>query len=173
MMNKTELGKQIYDSCYLRGEFTLRSGTKSANYFDKYQFESNPVLLRGIARLMTPLIPEDTEILAGLEMGGVSLSTALSLETGLLQVQVRKEAKKYGTKKLAEGVSVKNKNVTIIEDIITTGGQIILSAEELRRLGANVANAMGVIERDSFGRVNLQKNEIKLITLFTAEEISS
>lgn len=170
-MNKAELGKQIYSVSHLTGEFELHSGTISNEYFDKYQFESNATLLKEIARKMAQLIPPNTEVLAGLEMGGISLSTALSLETGLLQVQVRKEAKKYGTKKLAEGIDIAGKNLTIVEDIITTGKQIILSANDLRALDANIEYALGVIERNPQGRKNLEENGIKLITLFTSDEL--
>ena len=171
-MNKSELGRQIYNVAHLTGEFTLSSGITSNEYFDKYQFESNPIFLKEIARQMVHLLPSNVDVLAGLEMGGISLSTALSLRTGLPQVQVRKEAKKYGTRKLAEGIDVTGKNLTIIEDIITTGRQIILSANDLRKLGANVEYALGVIERNPQGRRNLEENGIKLITLFTAEELS-
>ncbi len=172
LMNKAELGSQIYTASHLTGRFELHSGIMSDEYFDKYQFESNPTLLKEVARQMAQLVPSDTDILAGLEMGGISLSTALSLETGLPQVQVRKEAKKYGTKKLAEGPDIAGKNLTIVEDIITTGKQIILSANDLRILGANVEYALGVLERNPKARENLQENKIKLITLFTAEELA-
>ncbi len=170
-MNKAELGRQIYASSHLIGEFKLHSGIISNEYFDKYQFESDPFLLKEVAKQMAQLIPPNTDILAGLEMGGISLSTALSLETGLPQVQVRKKAKEYGTMKLAEGIDIAGKNLTIIEDIITRGKQIILSANDLRNLGANIEYALGIIERDPQARKNLQENKIELITLFTAEEL--
>jgi orotate phosphoribosyltransferase len=173
-VNKSELGRKIYDVAHLTGrDFTLSSGIISNEYFDKYQFESNPFLLGEIAEQMQLLLPIETEVLAGLDMGGIALSTALSLRTGLPQVQVRKEAKKYGTMKLAEGIDIAGKNLTIIEDIITTGRQIILSASELRELGANIEYALGVIGRNPQGKLNLQKNGIELITLFTARDLSS
>lgn len=146
-MTKPELARKIYDICYLRGEFKLRSGQISNEYFDKYRFESQPTLLKEIAKLMAPLIPPKTDILAGLELGGVPVATALALETGLPVLFVRKKAKDYGTCQFAEGLDYKSKNVCIIEDIVTTGGQVLLSAKDLRDSGAIVENVLCVIHR--------------------------
>ena len=110
-MTRQELAKKIYDIAHLTGEFKLRSGQVSNEYFDKYRFEAQPTLLREIAKQMAPLIPAGTEILAGLEMGGIPIATALSLETGLPCVFVRKEAKEYGTCKFAEGLEISGKKV--------------------------------------------------------------
>ncbi|HEY1078725.1 MAG TPA: phosphoribosyltransferase family protein, partial [Bdellovibrio sp.] len=134
-MTKAELAKKIYDIAHLTGEFKLRSGQVSHEYFDKYRFEAQPTLLREIAKQMAPLIPVGTEILAGLEMGGIPVATALSLETGIPCVFVRKKAKDYGTCKFAEGLEIKGKKVCIIEDVVTTGGQVVLSTADLRSLG--------------------------------------
>ena len=87
---------------------------------------------------MKELIPDGTEVLAGLEMGGIPIATALSLETGIPLVMVRKKAKEYGTCKIAEGLEFKGKKVCVVEDVVTTGGQIILSAKDLRENGAIV-----------------------------------
>ncbi len=65
-----------------------------------------PTLLASIAEALAPLVPADTEVLAGLEMGGIPIATALSLHTGLPAAFVRKEAKKYGTARLAEGAEI-------------------------------------------------------------------
>lgn len=146
-MTKQELAKKIYDIAHLTGEFKLRSGQVSNEYFDKYRFEAQPNLLREIAKQMAPLIPPGTEVLAGLEMGGIPIATALSLETGLPCVFVRKEAKEYGTCKFAEGLEIKGKKVCIIEDVVTTGGQVVLSTADLRTLNADITHVLCVIHR--------------------------
>lgn len=74
----------------LEGSFVLRSGQHATHYFDKYRFEADPALLRRIARRMLDLLPSNTEVLAGLELGGVPIATAMSLESGLPAVFVRK-----------------------------------------------------------------------------------
>lgn len=170
-MTRDELCKAIYEVAHLQGNFKLRSGQISNEYFDKYLFESNPLILSEIAKYLAKQIPEDTEILAGLEMGGIPIATALSLETGIPVVFVRKKAKEYGTCKLAEGTDIKNKRVCIIEDVVTTGGQIILSSEDLKEFGAKLGTVMCVIERNPEGRRKLEEVGLNLKALFTMEEL--
>ncbi len=146
-MTHQELAHKIYNVCHLKGDFLLRSGQKSHEYFDKYRFESQPALLKEIAEQMKILIPPDTEILAALEMGGIPVGTALSLATGIPCVFVRKEAKAYGTCQFAEGLEIKNKKICIIEDVITSGGQVLLSVADLRKLGAHAHTVLCVIHR--------------------------
>lgn len=146
-MNHQELAQSIYQISHLKGDFLLRSGQRSAEYFDKYRFESQPRILQEIARQMSALIPAGTEVLAALEMGGIPVGTALSLATGIPCVFVRKEAKEYGTCKFAEGLDVQGKKLCIIEDVITSGGQVLLSAADLRGLEARVEHVLCVINR--------------------------
>lgn len=161
-MKLKKLAEKIYDVSHLTGEFKLRSGQVSNEYFDKYQFECRPKILKKIAKAMKKMIPEDTEILAGLEMGGIPLATALSFETGLPTVLVRKEAKAYGTAKLAEGPDIKGKKLCLIEDVITTGGQVAESTKELRELGAQVENVLCVIYRGQNQGKEPKLEELKL-----------
>ena len=146
-MDKAELARRVQQTCYLSGHFVLRSGRVTDFYFDKYQFEADPLLLRAVAQLAAPLVPAGTEILAGLELGGVPISTALSLLTGLPQALVRKEAKTYGTARLSEGPDVAGRRALVVEDVITTGGQVVSSTEELRARGALVDTVLCVIDR--------------------------
>lgn len=170
-MERKLLAKAIYDSAHLKGTFKLRSGQTSNQYFDKYLFESDPQLLAEIADQLKPLVPEGTEILAGLEMGGIPIATALSLKTGIPVVFVRKKAKEYGTCKLAEGIDVAGKKVCIIEDVVTTGGQILISKGDLTEFGAEITAVMSVIERDPQGRANLEDAGLAFISLFKMEEL--
>jgi len=115
-------------------------------------------------------IPADTEVLAGLELGGVPVATALSLSTGVPTAFVRKEAKTYGTAKLAEGAEIAGRRVLIVEDIVTTGGQVVLSARDLRERGAILLGALCVIDR-SGGAHQLAGENVELISLFTADDL--
>ena len=103
--------------------------------------------MQAVAELAASLVPPETEVLAGLELGGVPISTALSLLTGLPQVLVRKQAKTYGTAKLSEGPDVAGRRLLVVEDVITTGGQVVASTEELRARGALVSTVLCVIDR--------------------------
>lgn len=172
-LSKSDLAKKIYDICHLTGTFQLRSGTTSHEYFDKYRFESQPDLLREIARQMAPLIPADTQALAGLEMGGIPIATALSLQTGIPCAFVRKTAKDYGTCQFAEGLEVKGKKVCLIEDVITTGGQVILSAHDLRKIGAQISTVLCVIHRGTGKESKLEEIDLKMKALMTLQDLKA
>jgi orotate phosphoribosyltransferase len=171
-MSHSELAKEIVRVSYLRGEFRLRSGQVSSHYFDKYQFESNPLLLKRLAKEMVKKIPPSTEVLAGLELGGVPLATAISLEVELPVVFVRKTKKEYGTEKIAEGINIQGKKLCIIEDVITTGGQVLKSTEALRNAGAIVDFVICVIWRGNTQDNSLEKAGIQKLPLFDMEELS-
>ncbi len=173
-MQSRELAQRIFKVAHLTGEFKLRSGLISKEYFDKYRFEAQPNLLKAIAVAMKPLIPPGTQVLAGLEMGGIPVATALSLESGIPAVFVRKEAKTYGTCRIAEGLeSLKGMKVCVIEDVITTGGQVVLSCEDLRKEGALIENVLCVISRQQGGEENLKKSGLNMISLFTSVDLKS
>jgi len=141
------LAADIRTVASLRGEFRLRSGQLSSTYFDKYRFEARPDLLRRVAAEMIPLLPKGSEVLAGLELGGVPIATALSLATGLPAAFVRKQAKDYGTCLAVEGGSVAGRRVVLIEDVITTGGAIVDAARLVRAAGAEVVGVVCAIWR--------------------------
>tara|TARA_B100000809_G_C14968798_1_gene470114 strand:- start:162 stop:698 length:537 start_codon:yes stop_codon:yes gene_type:complete len=167
----TELAARIAARATLHGEFLLRSGTTSNIYFDKYLFESDPVLLREIAAAMQPLVPNDVDALAALEMGGIPVGTLLSQGTGLPLLFVRKEAKAYGTCKLAEGGKVEGQRLLIIEDVVTSGGQILLSAKALRDRGAIIDTVLCVVDRESGGTENLAEEGLTLRPLFRRSDL--
>lgn len=167
------LPARLYETAHLTGEFVLRSGMVATEYFDKYRFEGDPRLLAELTPLVAALLPADVEVLAGLELGGVPLATALSLHTGLPACFVRKKAKEYGTRRLAEGADIAGRRVTIIEDVATTGGQILASAGELRDRGAIVENALVVIDRETGGREALLEHGIELRALYTMTELQN
>jgi orotate phosphoribosyltransferase len=146
-VSKESLGADIVAAALLHGDFRLRSGQHSARYFDKYRFESDPVLLRRIAQRMLELVPAGTEVLAGLELGGIPIATAMSLESGLPLVFVRKEAKEYGTCKAVEGVQIEGRKVLLVEDVITTGGAVAEAAGQVRSIGAHVEAVVCAIWR--------------------------
>lgn len=168
---RTGVARRIRAAAHLTGTFTLRSGRTATEYFDKYRFEADPLLLDDIARLMAPLVPPATEVLAGLEMGGIPVVTALARHTGLPCTFVRKQAKPYGTCRLAEGADVEGRRVLVVEDVVTSGGQIVLSTADLRTLGAHVDAALCVIDRAQGGPEALAAEDIRLHALLTAEDL--
>ena len=167
----SELARLVGERCRLTGEFELRSGQTSTTYFDKYRFEGDPELLRRIAERMAPLIPDDTEVLAGLELGGVRVATTVSLATGLPAAFVRKEAKPYGTARLAEGADIEGRRVLVVEDVITTGGQVVESTAELRSLGAQIDTVLCVIDRSGGDHAQLDTIGVEIVALFNGDEL--
>ncbi len=171
-MDRTELARAIYDVSHITGTFTLRSGAVSNEYFDKYRFESEPGLLRVIAEAMADAVPDGTEMLAGLELGGVPLATMLSQVTGIPALFVRKEAKTYGTCQLAEGSDITGRRLTVVEDVVTSGGQVVISCGDLRERGAVVEHALCVIDREAGGPAALTEIGVELHPLFTMTELT-
>jgi orotate phosphoribosyltransferase len=167
----TTLAARVFAASHLTGTFVLRSGRKADHYFDKYRFESDPALLADIVAAMAPLVPPDVDGLAGLELGGVPLATMLSSVTGLPVYFVRKEPKKYGTEKVCEGGDVEGRRLVIIEDVVTTGGQVVLSVQDLRAEGAIVDHALCVIDREGGGGEVVGAEGIELRSLFTMRDL--
>ena len=148
-MDRDLLATDVNRACRLQGQFRLRSGQLSHEYFDKYLFESDPQLLRRVCNAMVPLVPVDTDLLGGLELGGVPLATVLSQLTGIPTLFVRKTAKTYGTCRLAEGADITGQRITLVEDVITTGGAVRDAAQALRSAHGSVSTVICAINRST------------------------
>ena len=170
-MDKRDLAKRIKTASYLTGQFKLRSGQTSSFYWDKYRFESDPVVLDAIVAELQKLLPPSFDKLAGLELGGVPLATGLSFKTGKPCLYVRKEAKTYGTCNLVEGGFRAGEAALVIEDVVTTAGQIRTSVCQMRELGLQVEHAFCVIDRESGGCENLAEIGCSLTSVFTLGEL--
>jgi orotate phosphoribosyltransferase len=167
------LARRIYEASHLTGAFVLRSGATSTEYFDKYLFESDPGLLREVAAALVDLLPDGIDALAGLELGGVPLATMVSQLSGLPTLFVRKEAKTYGTCRLAEGGEVEGRRLAVVEDVITSGGQVIESCRELRDRGAEIVAVLCVIDREAGGPEALAAEDLALRAAFTMSELNA
>ena len=167
------LAADIDATCRLTGEFTLRSGQVADTYFDKYLFEAQPALLARVAEQMLDLIPPDTELLGGLELGGIPLATVVSARTGTPALFVRKQAKEYGTCKLAEGPDVAGRRVTIIEDVITTGGAVRDATNALRAAGATVETVVCAIDRSPADANPLADVGLEVRSVLTRAELDA
>ena len=165
------LPARIRRSARVSGHFVLRSGVVSDTYFDKYQFESDPHLLRAIAQAMAPLVPPGTEVLAGLEMGGIPIVTVLSQVTGLPAAFIRKEPKAYGTCRYAEGMSLQGKRFVLVEDVVSSGGAIIDALTKLTADSMVPELALCVIDRQTGGSEALARVGLPLKSLFTFEQV--
>ncbi|GGJ46311.1 orotate phosphoribosyltransferase [Deinococcus roseus] len=161
-MSNDTLRERISDACLLNGNFKLRSGAIATHYFDKYRLESDPVLLRDIATALLPLLPEHFDGFAGLELGGVPIATVLGQLTFKPVYFVRKERKTYGTCQQVEGGDTFGKKLVVIEDVITSGGQLLESAALMRQEGALLQHALCVVLRSPAGLKNVQAAGMEL-----------
>ncbi len=132
----------------LEGDFVLSSGKRSRFYVDKYLFSTEPALLRDLAREISARLPSGTMRLAGVELGAVPLVAAAALESDLPYVIVRKAAKEYGTGNRIEGRPFEaGEKVALVEDVVTTGTQVLRAAATLREAGAEVLGIVAVLDR--------------------------
>jgi orotate phosphoribosyltransferase len=166
-----ELGRDLLSAAYLQGDFVLSSGVRSRYYFDKYLFETKPGILRRLAHFLAELVPPQTDRLAGPELGAVALATAVSLETGLPFVIVRKSAKGYATSRVVEGELYPGEKVTVIEDVLSTGTQAIRAAQQVAQSGAQVLAILGVIDREQGGPENIAAAGFQGKALFRRSEL--
>lgn len=170
-MTSDQLAARIAEVALLRGEFTLRSGRKSSYYLDKYLFETQPDILQSLGVAFAKRIPTDVDRLAGPELGAVALAGSAAMASGKPFVIVRNRKKDYGTAKAVEGVLRAGDRVVIIEDILTTGGQVIEAAKSLEEAGAKIVKIIGVIDRLEGARQNIETAGYSFESLFTTADL--
>lgn len=168
---REDVAKRIAEVAVLHGEFTLRSGRKSSYYVDKYRFSTQPDVLKALGEMFAERLPGDVNRLAGAELGGIPLVTAASLASGLPTVFIRNQKKEYGTAKQIEGELNDGDRVVIVEDVATTGGQVLEAANVLIAMGAKVIKIIAVIDRQEGARENIEKAGFEFEALFTIADL--
>jgi orotate phosphoribosyltransferase len=165
------LARDLVRASYLKGEFVLRSGKRSDRYFDKFLFETDPALLKRLGDELARLVPKATQRLAAPELGAVLLGGAVSMATGLPLLLVRKEPKAYGTARQIEGRYVQGERITVIEDVVTTGGDSLRSVQVLRDAGLDVIHLVVVLDRGEGGEDNIREAGIPYSPLFRITDL--
>lgn len=163
----------ITKNCLKFGHFTLQSGQTSDFYVDKFILESDPNILFETGRLMVQKLPKlRYDYVVGLELGGIPIATVISQITKKPLVLLRKSAKDYGTNRMAEGPDIQGKNLLMIEDIVTTGGQIIESYNRLKESGGNTILVSAIILREEEAASNIkQQTGLDLSYAFEYKEL--
>ena len=170
-MNKKELIQLLKECEAIKfGRFVLTSGAISDYYIDIKRASTNPKILKKIAEAMAEYT-DKYDLLAGMELGAVPLVVAVSLETGIPYVIIRKEKREHGTGKQIEGRDVKGKKVLVIEDVATSGGSILKTIEILRESQAKVDKVLVVVDRESGAREKLQNLDVAFVPLISVSEI--
>jgi orotate phosphoribosyltransferase len=148
-----DIARRLLEVSELHGDFVLSSGKRSSVYFDKFRFLTDPDLLRETARAVARLLPEHVTHLAAPEGAATLLVAAVALETSRRIVVVRKQAKAYGTRALVEGDAPDGAQIALIEDVSTTGTQVLAAATALEDAGCTIALIVLAIDRGGAERL--------------------
>ncbi len=170
-MTTEELIKRIKETAYLEGDFTLRSGKRSKYYLDKYLFETCPDILAALGAEFAKYISDDVTLIAGAELGGVALAAATAMKSGKKWVIIRNSKKSYGTAKLVEGLLKAGDVVLLIEDIATTGGQVLEAARVITEAGAMVKKIVCVVDRKQGAEENVTQAGYKFESILTKNDL--
>jgi orotate phosphoribosyltransferase len=170
-VTRNELIKRVKETAYLEGDFILRSGKRSKYYLDKYLFETCPDILKALGKEFGKHVGDDVTLIAGAELGGVALAAAAAMETGRNWVIIRNSKKDYGTSKLVEGKLNKGDVVLLVEDIATTGGQVLEAAKVITEAGAKVKKIVAVIDRKQGAGENITAAGYKFESLLTKDDL--
>ena len=170
-MNRDQLIKRIKETAYLEGDFILRSGKKSHYYLDKYLFETCPDILKALSKEFAQHVTDDVTLIAGAELGGVALAAATAMETNRNWVIIRNSKKGYGTGKMIEGVLKPGDVVLLVEDIATTGGQVIEAAHIIQAAGAVVKKIVCTIDRKQGAEGNIINDGFAFDRILSKEDL--
>ena len=170
-MTRKDLIKRIKETAYLEGDFVLRSGKRSKYYLDKYLFETCPDILRVLGEEFAKYVTDDVTLIAGAELGGVALAASTAMTTGKNWVIIRNSKKGYGTGKMVEGVLKAGDVVLLVEDIATTGGQVLEAAKVITEAGAKVKKIVAVIDRKQGAGENITSAGYIFESILTKDDL--
>ncbi|MBH8571843.1 orotate phosphoribosyltransferase [Nostocaceae cyanobacterium CENA369] len=162
---------------YQEGDFVLASGLRSSYYVNKTQVTLHPQGALAVGRLLLPLLPTDTQAVAGLTLGADPIVAAVSVVSvyenrPLPALIIRKEAKGYGTKAYIEGPTLaEGAKVVVLEDVVTTGQSALKAVDRLKDAGYTVEQVIALVDRQQGGAELYQSAGLKFEALFAIEEI--
>jgi len=162
---------------YQEGDFVLSSGLRSSYYVNKTQVTLHPQGALAVGRLLYPLLPADTQAVAGLTLGADPIVTAVSVVSvyenrPIPALIIRKEAKGYGTKAYIEGPTLaEGAKVVVLEDVVTTGQSALKAVNRLQEAGYTVDQVIALVDRLQGGAELYQSAGLKFQTLFSISEI--
>lgn len=170
-MDRDTLLRRIKETAYLEGDFVLRSGKRSNYYLDKYLFETQPDILTAVARRLAEFVSTKTNRIAGAELGGVPLAAATAMAANKPYVIIRNAKKDYGTQKMFEGVMESGETILLLEDVVTSGGQVLEAAKTIADAGCTVERIVAVLDREDGGAERIRTAGHAFDALFTAADL--
>ncbi|MBS9389694.1 MAG: orotate phosphoribosyltransferase [Dolichospermum sp. WA123] len=162
---------------YQEGDFVLSSGQRSSYYINGKQVTLHPQGALAMARLLLPILPDDTEAVAGLTLGADPIVSAVSVvsvyENRLIPALIiRKEAKGHGTMAYIEGPSLpQGAKVVVLEDVVTTGQSALKAVERLQAAGYTVDRVISLIDRLQGGGALYESAGLQFEALFTIQDL--
>lgn len=171
--------RMLAERAYRRGSFTLASGRTSEHYVN-----CKPVSLSGrglalLGALMLEQVEPAAAAVAGLTLGADPLVSAVALQAALAgrdldALIVRKEAKGHGTGAWLEGpLPAAGSRITVLEDVVTTGGSALKAVHQLREAGYVIAQVVAIVDRQEGGAEAMAAAGLELRSLFLLEEVSA
>ena len=170
-MDKGEL-RRVLEACgaIKFGKFTLASGRESDYYIDMKRAMTDPAVLKRIAVAASELV-KGADRLAGMELGAIPLVVAISLETGIPYVMVRKERKGHGTGRRIEGEIKEGEKVIVVEDVTTTGGSLLRAAEAVMEAGGKVERVLVIVDRQEGASELITEKGLEFVPLLVRDDI--
>ena len=175
---KEKLLNLLAKKAYRSGNFTLASGRKSRHYVN-----CKPVSLSGeglglISKLLLNYVDSGALAVAGLTLGADPLVAGVALEAAnsgrsLNALIVRKEPKGHGTESWLEGpLPPKGSLITVLEDVVTSGGSSIKAVNHLRDFGYLVNKVITIVDREEGGDLNMKNSNLVLNRIFLLDEVA-
>ncbi|HEY9205477.1 MAG TPA: orotate phosphoribosyltransferase [Candidatus Methanoperedens sp.] len=164
----------VLRECVKYGDFTLASGKKSSYYVDIKKASTEPRLLKMVARSIKEVIDNHSisaDYIGCVALGGVPVGVAVSLETGLPLIIIRKETKDYGTKGQIVGEIQRGRSAVLVEDVTTTGGSVLKAIKLLRDEGLTIRHVISVVDREEGADKNLAGAGVDFIPLVGISEL--
>jgi orotate phosphoribosyltransferase len=171
--------ERLADRAYRHGSFTLASGRTSPHYVN-----CKPVSLSGeglalLGALLLEQVEATAAAVAGLTLGADPLVSAVAMRAALdgrtlEALIVRKQAKGHGTGAWLEGpLPAAGRTITVLEDVVTTGGSSLQAVQQLREAGYRVNRVVAIVDRQEGGLEAMTAAGLELRSLFQLEEVAA
>ncbi|MBW4489539.1 MAG: orotate phosphoribosyltransferase [Trichocoleus desertorum ATA4-8-CV12] len=167
------------EGAYKEGDFVLSSGQRSSYYINGKQVTLHPAGAVAVGRILLPLLPQNTQAVAGLTLGADPIVTAVSVVAAyegraIAPLIIRKEAKGHGTQAYIEGLTLPaNSSVVVLEDVVTTGGSAMKAVERLRDAGYSVEQVISLVDRQQGGAELYEREGLKFQAVFTIQDLQT
>lgn len=162
---------------YQEGDFLLSSGQRASYYINGKQVTLHPWGGLAVGRILQPLIPAETQAVAGLTLGADPIVTAASVVAAyegrsLTALIIRKEAKGHGTQAYIEGPTLPpGAAITVLEDVVTTGQSAMKAVARLQEAGYTVNGVIALVDREQGGAELYQQAGLPFQSVFSIREL--